>query len=174
MIDFNTEIDPLIYDWTVLYSGIEVIWSNDNGPKPDKPYIALRRQVMNPIGEEYLSKPDSNGMAKISGNRDLIVYFQAYGDNAFGRLEDLWTTRLIPASQEFLATQGLSLVDRMAMSNITGLNDTKFEERAVMDLLFRFASQRVNVEVGLIESIEINGQYKEGNKTTNQTINIDL
>lgn len=174
MIDFNVDIDPLIYAWTVLYTGLTAIWSNDNGPKPDLPYIALRRQVVNPIGSEYLSKPNSSGMAKISGNRDLIIYFQAYGNNAMGVLENLWTVRLIPASQEQLATKGISLVNKLAINNITGLNETKFEERAQMDLLFRFASQRVDVDVGYIDDISINGEYKQGNLTINQTIDIDI
>ena len=174
MIDFDIDIDPLIHAWTVLYTGLTVIWSNDNGPKPDLPYVALRRQVLNPIGGDYLSKPDSNGEAKISGNRDLIIYFQAYGTNAMGVLENLWTVRLIPASQEQLATKGISLINKLALNNITGLNETKFEERAQMDLVFLFASLRIDVDVGIIENISINGEYKQGNLTINQTIDIDI
>lgn len=170
MIDFNA-IDTLLHTWTVTYTGITVIWSNDNGPKPDLPYIALRRSSLVPIGEEYLSKPDSNGKAKISGNRDLVVFYQCFGSNAMGILENLWTTRQIPTSQEFLQTEGVSLIDRLAMNNITGLNDTEYEERAAMDLLFRFASQRVDVALGLIEDVVINGEYKEEN--INQTITIE-
>ena len=136
MIDFDV-IDKRIYDWTVLYSSIAVIWVEDNGPKPNLPYLTLRRSTLIKYGHEYISAPNNSGIAKISGDRDLTINLQAYGSNAFGRLEDLYSAQMLPASQEFLQLGNLSLIDQLAIGNITGLNDTLFEQRAQMDLLFR-------------------------------------
>lgn len=173
MNDFNA-IDDSLYDWVALYAGIAIIWAEDNGVKPDLPYITLRRSTLTGIGHEFISSPDDNGKAKISGDRDMVLNFQCFGSNAFGRLEDLWSVRLIPASQEMLIASGLSLIDKYVLTNLTGLNDTEFEERAQMDLLFRFASQRTNVDVGLIEESNIEGTYKDEKQDTvlTQTFNV--
>jgi len=171
MINFNT-IDTLIYTWTVTYSGITVDWQNQNCPKSDLPYIALRRQSLKAIGHGFISDPDDSGIGKISGDREIIVNFQAYGNNAFGMLEDLWNVRLLDSSNELLRAGGLTLVDQLAILNITGLNDLEFEERASMDLSFGFVSQNDNVDLGLIETINIENNVKEPDKT--QNFNIDL
>ena len=171
MIDFDA-LDIVLYDWLVTFGGITTIWSNDNGPKPDLPYLTLRRQTLVSIGQGYTSAPNASGIAKISGDRDLTVQIQAYGSNAFGRLDDLYNVRLDINSQELLYTSNLALVNQLMISNLTGLNDTEFEERAVTDLLFRFASQRTGVDVGLIETVEVTGNLKEPDKTLN--FNIDL
>lgn len=177
MTDFDV-LDILIGDWLTMFtSGVTIAIANDKSAvKPDLPFITFRRSSLVPIGEEYLSTPDVNGKAKISGNRDLTYLFQCYGSNAMGILEELWTVRLIPASQDFLTAGGISLIDRLGANDITGLNDTEYESRSQMDLLFRFASQRVDVDVGLIEDITINGTYKdeEGNTSRTQTIDIDV
>jgi len=171
MIDFDV-IDELIYDWVSTFSGITTIWADDNSPKPDLPYISLRKGTVTPIGHGYISVPTSSGISKISGDRDMIVNFQAYGNNAFGKLENLWHVRLDPGSQELLYIGGLSLIELFALTNLTGLNDTLFEGRAQMDLLFRFVSQRTNIDVGLIETVEIEGNLKEPDDTFN--FNVDL
>lgn len=171
MIDFNI-IDTLLFDWLVQFSSISVVWQESNGPKPDLPYLTLRRQSVSSIAHEYMSNPDDNGIAVISGNRELIINIQAYGSNAFGRLEDLISLHLVTESQELLATEGLSLINQLGIQNITGLNDTLFEERASVDLLLRFASQRENVDVGLIETVEIEGNVKEPDKTFNFSVDL--
>lgn len=171
MIDFDA-VDTTIYDWASTFAGIEVVWMNDNGPKPDLPYLALRRSSLAAIGHGFESIPDGGGLAKISGDRDMTVNIQAYGSNAYGRLDELYNVRLDPNSQELLALGDLALVNLLAITNLTGLNDTEFEERAQMDLLFRFASQRTGVDVGLIEIVEIEGNLKDPDKTFNFVVNL--
>lgn len=171
MINFNT-IDITIYDWVTTFTGITTIWMNDNGPKPNLPFIALRRSTLVSVGQGYLSEPDNNGLSKISGDRNMTVNIQAYGSNAIGRLDELYNIRLDNNSQELLYLGGLALIDLLAITDLTGLNDTEFEERAQMDLLFRLVSQRTNVPVGLIETIEIEGNLKNPNKTFNFDLDI--
>ncbi len=36
-----SDIQKIIFDWAVAQSGETTIWSNQDGPKPDKPYILL-------------------------------------------------------------------------------------------------------------------------------------
>lgn len=171
MINFNA-IDTILYNWVVLYSGVSTIWQNSNGPKPDLPFVTLRRQSLESVGHGYVSDPDDSGIAKISGDRDMTVNLQAYGDNAFGVLEDLWNVRLVDASQELLYAGGLALIDQLALTNITGLNDLEYEERATMDLMFRFVSQRTGVDVGLIEEANIEGDLKDPDKEINFTLDL--
>lgn len=167
MIDFNV-IDTLLYNWVYTYSGITTIWQNEDGPKPNLPYITLRRQSVLSVGQDYVSDLNSSTeLAKISGDRDLVINIQAYGSNAFGRLEDLYYLRHLPASQELLFAGNLSLIDRLAIENITGLNDLEYEERATMDLLFRFASQKTAISLGVIETVNIEENVKNPDKTEN-------
>lgn len=171
MIDFNV-IDALIYDWVSTFSGITVIWAEDNSPKPDLPFLSLRRATLANIGHGFASQADNSGIQKISGDRDLIVNIQAFGSNAFGRLDELYNVRLDSNSQELLAAGNLALINQIALTNLTGLNDSEYEERATTDLLFRFASQRTGVDVGYIDKIEVTGNIKNPDKTIN--FDVDL
>lgn len=171
MINFDA-IESKIWEWADTYSPVEVIRSDDNGPKPSTPYLAIRSQTLVGPGHEYISPPDSSGFAVISGNRDLTVQVQAYGNNSMGLIENLWATRLMPDSQTLLQEESLSLIDKLSLLNITGLNDTLMEERASGDFLFRFGSQtdRTDTEVGLIETVEVDGTYINPDFTSSFTI----
>jgi len=172
MIDFNV-IDILIYTWVNTFSGISVTWQNQKkAPKLDLPFMAIRRQSIISKDQGYISNPDNSGIGKISSNRDMIINCQCYGSNAFGRLEDLYNVRLLDSSFDLLRAGGLSLIDQIVITDLTGLNDLEYEERATTDLLFRFASQNDNVSLGLIETINIENNLKEPDKTKN--FDIDL
>lgn len=172
------DIEALLVEWTETFTGLatgQVIIAEDNGPKPDLPYIALRIQNINKIGTEVRSNPyDFGGSAaiKISGNREMVVNFQAYGTNSYGILEDLWHRVHDELSRTLLANEGLALIEQLALTNLTGLNDTDFEERAQQDLMFRFATQLEDIDVGVIETVDVSGQLKNPDKTID--INIDL
>jgi len=173
-----TDIKILLKSWIELYTGLSsdnVISSWGNGPKPTPPYISFQLGTITPIGHECRSNPYENAgemNVKISGNRDMIVNLQAYGNNAYGILENLYHYIHVEASINMLATEGLALIDMVSLAQLTGLNDLEFEERASMDLLFRFATQLNDINVGFIDTVNVTGQLKEPDKTIN--IGIDL
>ena len=173
-----SDIEALLVTWVKTFTGFstgKVIIAEDNGPKPDLPYITIRLGPMTPQGHECRSSPvytlgtDTNAV-KISGVRDLVVNFQGYGDNIYGVLDNLYQYICVENSIDLLATGGLALINQIAINNLTRLNDLEFEQRAQMDLLFRFGTQLENIDVGYIETISVTGEVK----TPDKTINIDI
>ena len=163
MINFS-DIKDLLYTWLYTYTNKITIWQDQAAPRPNLPYLTLRIQSLSSVGHEYTSVPNNSGMIKISGIREMTVNVQAYGENSFSILEDLHSINALPESQELLLSKGLILVDVLNLTNITGLNEYCPEERATTDLLFRFGSQRVNANVGLIENVNIEGNLKNPDK----------
>ena len=69
------DIEALLVTWVETYTGFptgKVIIAEDNGPKPDLPYITIRLGSMIPQGHECRSSPvynvgDDINTVKVSG-----------------------------------------------------------------------------------------------------------
>lgn len=156
------EIKKNIQNWIYTQSGLTTIWANQIGaPKPDLPFISINLTSMSQIGRDNLSSPDVTGVAKISGDRGIIISVQAFGTGAMVILENLHQKRYIEDSKTDLTLNGIAFIGASIVQDITGINDIDYEERAVSDFSFRFVSQDTNIDVGYIDNITIEGELKE-------------
>jgi hypothetical protein len=174
-LNFNT-FDSWIYNWIVPFTGLTTKWANQNGVKPDLPFLMMDKQTMTTVGHDITLPPDDNGFIVIASQKELVINFQAFGANSYGELDSIKALTNNPSSQDVLIENGISLVNYFPIQNLTQLVDNDYEERASMDLLFRFViyyGENDEIESGLIKKVNIDATYKNANGTRTETINID-
>jgi hypothetical protein len=151
-------IQQAFYDWVSTKTGVTTIWFFPNAPRPERPYISLNIAELSINGWDYETPPDATGLASLFGDRDLTLEINHYGPGGFEALDKLRTSVLEFAVQQDLCAAGIGLVDRMPITNTTELLDTKYEPRAMMEMMFRISNQGITdadtYDVGLIESVE--------------------
>jgi hypothetical protein len=161
-------IEKAIHDWAILVLGnVPVIWYHENAPRPVVPYVALHLSTINSVGWDYV-----DGSGRLTGNRDFVLLCQGTGRYSMDYLEKLKTSLEKPAIQAFLRNKNIAFVERLALACITELVDTRWEERNILDLKFRFA-QRDTDDSGIIEEIVAGGIVKNIDLSTVAEININ-
>lgn len=140
MILFST-LQDAIYDWAAgILGAVPVIWYHENAPRPTVPYVALHLFTVRSVGVDAQLPPTHAGAIEVVGNRDFTLECQGIGLSSMDFLEKLKTSLERPTVQESLReAAGICVVDRGAISDISDLVDSRWEERNVMDLFFRFA-----------------------------------
>lgn len=159
MIDVAA-IQNTLYAWALANAtGITtVIWASENGARPSVPYIELRIASILRIGRDFQSRPSSSGNGTLFGNREFTVFARGFGDGSLKALEALVTSVERGTVQDTLraATPGLACLEGLAVQNITGLYDTKFQERGSADFRFRTWSEIVDQPgyIGIVSGME--------------------
>lgn len=164
MIDYSKLKDAL-YDWASTQAGeTPVIWANQNAPAPAGTFITLLINPVINIGQDYQTPPEEVfGMARIIGNREFTLSIQGFGSGSFQILSDIrfslnkWTV------QHALRLEGIAIIEKLGLNDISELFDTEIEERVSLDVRFRIASPFIedlttaDDEVGVIETVEYEG-----------------
>jgi hypothetical protein len=176
MINFNT-FDGIIYDWVTKFTDLTVVWANQSGVKVDLPFIMMNKNTLINLGHGYISPiyldDDDNGFQSIVDFCELTINFQSFGSNSQGELHKIKTLSSNHISQDELLKKGISLVNDTGIQNLTGLLDTQYQERASMDLVFRFTIIYDDIETSYIDNMKVGIQYKTGYSTIESTINIE-
>lgn len=159
-------IENKIYEWiTSVIVDRPFIWLDQNAPRPDKPYLGGRIMNTSQIGEDFIEPPDeTTGKAGVVGNREFILTIENYGSESFERLDTLNTSLNFLSSRQKLLESGIAFVDREAILNTSLDIDTRFEERATMDLRFRIASIETDT-LDIIETVEATKKINIGDET---------
>lgn len=161
MID-NDTIKKAFYDWVFNFTAVPVVWANQNAPQPVRPYIVLNLQTGLPIGHDFYSKVDpDSGLASLGGILQVTLAIEAYCKNSFFVLEELSRSVYIEEPSYTLREAGITFLNRLAINDLTGLDDTMFEDRSRMDMAFLIGSQIDNINVGIIQRVEGTATYKK-------------
>lgn len=160
MFNFSTILGG-IYDWLYAAAGITVIKAEQNIVKPATPYLTFRIASIVQVGEDYISEPNSSGKATISGTRDFIIQVQGFGDGVILKLETARSALQQPAVIAALTTSKIVIFDRGAVENITGIDESEYEERASLDISGRSELITSNVDVGLIKIVNGVAEYNQ-------------
>lgn len=175
-INFNN-IDQYLYEWVTQYTSESARWAFQNGPKKDLPFILINKGAYVPIGRAYFHDLDATGYQIITTPVQLVVNFQAFGANSYGRLDAIKALGDNFAAQDALLVNGINLVDTsLPILNITTLVDEVYEERASTDLIFRFSvtyGEDQSIEVGVIEKVNVQATYNVCGEERNSLIEID-
>ena len=92
MISLST-IKSGLYTWASTTSGLATIWSDQNAPQPDKPYLTLRIQGISSIGHDSLQAPEDTGATGgVIGDREFVLFVQGFGDGVLSKLDALRTS----------------------------------------------------------------------------------
>lgn len=145
-----------IYNWFKDATGLTVIWDDQSGIRPEKPYGTLR-VISGPAkvaGHDEQRVRQSDNKIEVSGIRVFTVSCNIYGANALSLMSqaDAWLGHLV--TLEAFRAAGLAVVRNERIQNLTRLMDTGFESRAQMDVVFSTASVLVDDITGIIETVE--------------------
>jgi len=174
MINFPT-LKNNLYDFVYGQGGQAAVWADQNAPQLTKPYISMRIASVDSIGWDYNSTPNKTTLkSTLTGNREFILYLQAYGTNAMGVLENVRTALQKTDVLDTLRAGGIVFVDDFPIQNLSDVQDTQFLERAAMDILFRIASI-VTPDNKVIEKMEdVNAKYyKDQTKVLEEEFSIN-
>jgi len=132
---------------------VDIVFANQNGPRPRLPYITIRvgAAPRAPLLEAGLS---DDGVQTYAAHRDSTVELQCFGEGAFDVLDDLSQRLKGPGmvAAAFAANLAIYAVD--AVQNVPVLRDGgKYEPRAVLDIGVRYTKQH-DEDVGLIETVQ--------------------
>ena len=137
---------------------VTVVFSENSDVRPSRlPYATIRFDTQNSYGiRDEQKQVNDEGIVEIRGHRSLTVDINMYGSGSIQKMEDLKSS----LSKETVLSNlndkyGIAILDKGAIQNLSTLMETKYEERAQMDVLIGYATS-IEDEVGIIERVEIN------------------
>lgn len=155
-LDFN-QIRTSIYDWATanIPIGMPAIYLYSNAPRPTVDYISLYISSVVQIGWDYTQDPlNDSGVADMTGDREFTVQVQAYGGDPLTVLNNLRTSLQKQTVLDSLRAVGIVFANWFPINDITALVDSRFEQRASMDVLFRMADIYTD-NLGVIDTVNI-------------------
>ncbi len=154
----TTEARRALTDWVTarLGASIKPMWADQDAPAPGATYITLRVMTNTSVGEDYVGAPDSEGVLEVIGNREYMLYLQAFGPGALDALDTLRNSLQLESVGDAFITAGIAFIDAQRVENLSQLIGQNMNERGALDVRFR-ANSSVTDTVGLIEDADIEG-----------------
>lgn len=149
-----------IKKWIQNELKLTVIYAEQSGPRPSKlPYVTIRLDSPTALGgADEQGELDDDGNVEIRGHRTMTVSIDIYGESAMSHMEALQISLGKVSVLDSLGEEyGIAVIDSLPIQNLTALLETKYEERAHMDVIIGYA-KKVTDAVGIIEHVEINEQ----------------
>lgn len=166
-IDFNT-VRTSLFNWAVanIPAGMPVIYYFSNAPRPTVDYVSLQISAVNQIGWDYTQDPMANdGVAEMVGDREFSLHIQAYGGNVLTILNILRSSLQKQTVLDSLRLNGIVFFNWSTITDLTGLVDSRFEQRACFDAYFRMADIYSD-NLGVISTVNLEEIYKNPDGTT--------
>jgi hypothetical protein len=146
---------------TVNSLGLQIIWSYQNAPRVNKPYILID-YTENDLPNFECADPyiDANGIQVIGSWRRATVSLQFYCGPNSDRLASQVALMLGGSSSVDKQTQlDVAIGNRLMLQRMPALlNNSQYEDRAIYQFDFYY-TDRYNDNVGLIEVVEVTGGY---------------
>jgi len=149
--DLYALIDPMVEG--------EVIWMDQNSPRPPLPYYTMKIMSVRYVNQDYHVAPDSNGDEVVKGDREFTLTVQRYqkfdSTDVTSQLQTLVDRlRLTTVIDKFMARK-LVAFNTGAVTDISALLDkTQIEKRATVDIFMRYKSSLVD-NVGIVETVSV-------------------
>jgi hypothetical protein len=125
---------------------------------PEYPFATIRIDSIVRYGiDELRNWDDDTGVAEIGGLRRCTVEINYFGDNSFTFMSDVANSLDSPRTIEFFHSNQCAIGEKMTIQNLTGVLESKFEERSFFDFYLLYADNYED-EIEVIESAEISGE----------------
>lgn len=151
------DLKTSLYNWAVanVPSGMPVVYYFPNAPRPTVDYVSLLISSVTQIGWDYVPEPeDDSGVVEQVGDREFVLTAQAYGGDVLTVIENLRTSLQKQTVLDTLRSSGIVFVNWFPINDITDLVDSRFEQRATMDIQFRIAQEYFD-NLGAIDQAEV-------------------
>lgn len=178
MLVIFKELKNYIYEWAAanVPTGMPVIYLYPNAPRPEVDYVSLFISTYNMIGQDYVPDPinDAGDVTQV-GDREFTLQIQAFGGDPMTILGNLRNSLQKETVLDTLRLNGIVAVQQYAINDITSLMNSRFENRASMDVLFRIADQYLDT-LGTIAQIELEETILNVDSSTifNETVLIPI
>jgi hypothetical protein len=174
-IDFMV-VRTNLYNWAVanIPNGMPVIYLYPNAPRPTVDYISLYISSVNQIGWDWTQDPlNTSGDSAMVGDREFTLQVQAYGGDPITVMQNLRTSLQKQSVLDSLRVNGIVFVNWFPINDVTDLIDSRYEQRASMDILFRIADVYTD-NLGVIETVELQEVFENasGNIVYDETFTI--
>lgn len=131
------------------------IYLFSNAPRPTVDYITLYISGVTQIGWDYVQGPLTDaGISQQVGDREFTVQVQGYGGDPISVLQNLRTSLQKDTVLNTLRANGIVFVNWFPINDVTFLVDSRYEQRASMDILFRIADIYDDGS-GVIDTVEL-------------------
>ncbi len=130
--------------------GQSIIFSDQNGPRPTKPYATLS---VRSISEQEIIQHNlnSDGIVSLAKLQRMIVEVEYFGLGAFGNAQTLGLRIQAPSQVDRAETFGLSVSQIRSITRVPALlNQSQYEERAILEFT-AYIMVEGDDYVGLIE-----------------------
>jgi len=133
-------------------AGTPVIFADDNGPRPDVPYIVLAVRWAK-LSSAETGRTEDDGDQPVHQHEDATVELQSFGAAAYDALGDLALKLRHPLYEDRAEALHLALFEVGRLQSIPVLRDAvHFERRGLLELGIRYT--RVHTAfVGIIETV---------------------
>jgi hypothetical protein len=170
----QTDIQTGLYKYiSSMCPGWRVFKTIDNAARPDTPCISIRQTKLKRNGSSICGDVNVNtGNGKYYNSGVLTIELVAYGENSIGILDSL-NDRCEVFENTLSSTTGLSILNMSEVQDISGLNDTIWEERATCTIEFTIGIEYTTRQIGYIDNAEIEVSFVSENgdiKTTTEII----
>jgi len=143
-----------------LINGENIIFLDQNAPRPALPYWTIRISSQRKLGEDYYGNGvDNDGDQIVSGVREATVQIQRYGKNSDESCVDLRNVLSKITVLESWQKEKIALFKINDVLNVPyELDNSQLEPRASLDLFVRFGTD-INDNVGEIAFVETNEEF---------------
>jgi hypothetical protein len=133
----------------------QVVWANQNGPRPKKPYFRLN--VRSRAGAPpVIGDSDADGHFLVSEMVLLRVELECFGQSAFAKASAAASRLRFPSVSYLAQALGVGVGPVEGVRDMTALlNDSQYEERALLEFSAYVTASDLD-NLGLIEHVLLN------------------
>jgi len=170
-----TTLENTLYTWVYsITTTTPVIWLNQNGPRPEGGYVALKHNVFKSIGlNGYKAPPDINDIVKITDDIEFILMITGYEGTGKEAVFKVFEALKNPSKISSLSSNGIFYIDNQGILDVSELLDNSYEARAALDVNLRMANT-IQYSPGVIETVNIDLTLnEEGVTKVEKTITVE-
>ena len=171
-----------IIDWLKAGSGLDgdhVIWTDQDSPKPSKPFLRARLKNFTRKGLPFVGSVDAYGAASVSTHNNVVLSLQYYAagtaGDSMGSMLDLGDQLTHEGKLALLRAANVAYVGQlMGPTDACVVVDANWEDRAVMDLWLRLPWVTTDANQGFVGRVKAEGAYLSEVGITVTTVSIDV
>jgi len=156
-----SELEAYLYTLISGNTSLSVIFSDENGVRPDGNYLTLKITSFNKVGQKDYTIPNEiTGIRESFIHEDFVISLISYGRGTQDNLQNLKITFEKESIQESMRGNNIVIRDSSLITDISTVIDEVIEKRFLFEVTMGFGYS-FNEMVGIIETIEYTPTYNE-------------
>ncbi len=149
-----SDVEKAVYNWVSDNVSVPVIFFDENGVRPNLPYVTINITSYNMIGQRYLESPDNNGDRNIKYTEDFTVAINSFGRGSQDELQKLKDSLQKEIVLQSLKDACIAVRNESTITDISVLVDSTIEKRFFYEIFLSFGKS-IEENVGYIEDYEL-------------------